>query len=104
MLSRKANQCISFVLLRDLKEVRKHIFVLSDAGKPIFALHGDEDEQASLMAVMQAMVSYVADMGDSLRSLVVGGKKIVFLSKGPLILVAVSKGKESNMQLSVQLT
>lgn len=84
--------------------MRKHIFVLSDAGKPIFALHGDEDEQASLMAVMQAMVSYVADMGDSLRSLVVGSKKIVFLSKGPLILVAVSKGKESIMQLSVQLT
>jgi len=89
---------------RDFKDVPKHIFVLSDAGKPIFTLHGDEDELASLMAVMQAMVSYVADMGDSLRSIVVGGKKIVFLSKGPLILVAVSQGKESIMQLSVQLT
>lgn len=83
---------------------RKHIFVLSDAGKPIFSLHGDEDELASLMAVMQAMVSYVVDMGDSLKSLIVGGKKVVFLSKGPLILVAVSRGKESITQLGVQLT
>ena len=78
--------------------------MLSDAGKPIYTLHGDEDEQSSLMAVMQAMVSYVADMGDSLKSFVVGVKKIVFLSQGPLILVAVSHGKESIKQLTVQLT
>ena len=86
------------------RQNRKHVFVLSDAGKPIFTLHGDEDELASLMAVMQAMVSYVQDMGDSLRSLVVAGKKVVFLTKGPLILVATSRGKESIPQLTVQLT
>ena len=33
----------------------KHIFILSDAGKPIYSHHGDEDELSSLMAVMQVI-------------------------------------------------
>ena len=32
---------------------RRHFFILSEAGKPIYSLHGDEDQLASLMAVMQ---------------------------------------------------
>jgi hypothetical protein len=31
----------------------KHFFILSEAGKPIYSRHGDEDELSSLMAVMQ---------------------------------------------------
>lgn len=95
----------SYVDSSEWRMQQKHIFVLSDAGKPIFALHGDEDELASLMAVMQALVSFVLDSGDSLRSFQVGGgKKVVFVNKGPLILVAVTRGRESVTQLSVQLT
>jgi hypothetical protein len=56
------------------------------------------------MAVMQAMVSYVVDMGDVLRSIKTGVGHIVFLSKGPLILVAVTRGAESVNQLVVQLS
>lgn len=86
------------------RKQRKHVFVLSESGKPIFSQHGDEDELASLMAVMQAMVSYVIDMGDVLKSMSAGGKQIAFLHKGPLILVAVTQGSESASQLAVQLT
>ncbi|XP_059091003.1 vacuolar fusion protein MON1 homolog A-like isoform X2 [Tigriopus californicus] len=86
------------------RQQRKHVFVLSESGKPIFSQHGDEDELASLMAVMQAMVSYVIDMGDVLKSMSAGGKQIAFLHKGPLILVAVTQGNESASQLAVQLT
>ena len=77
---------------------------MSEAGKPIFSQYGDEDELASLMAVMQAMVSYVLDMRDNLKTLQVEGNLIVFLTKGPLILVAVSRGDESPMQLNMQLS
>ena len=31
----------------------KHLFVLSEAGKPIYTLHGDEDMLVSLFGVMQ---------------------------------------------------
>lgn len=93
----------SIVQSETWKKRRKHIFILSEAGKPIFSQFGDEDELASLMAVMQAMVSYVLDMGDTLKSFQVEGNLIVFLVKGPLILVAVSRGDESYTQLNSQL-
>ena len=32
----------------------KHIFVLSEAGKPIYCRHGSEDQLVSLYGVMQA--------------------------------------------------
>ena len=40
----------------DWKKQRKHIFIFSDAGKPIFSLHGEDEEVASLTALMQALV------------------------------------------------
>ena len=82
----------------------KHLFVLSGAGKPIFSLHGDEDELASLTAVMQALVSYVDDLGDTLRAFKTSDRTVVFSSRGPLIFVAVSGGGESVPQLHMQLT
>ena len=39
----------------DWKEMDKHIFVLSEAGKPIYTLHGDEEVLVSLFGVMQVM-------------------------------------------------
>ena len=37
----------------------KHLFVLSEAGKPIYTLHGDEDIMVSLFGVMQVIFSKV---------------------------------------------
>lgn len=45
-----------------------HVLVLSNAGKPLFSLHGDESKLAGLTAVAQALISVVKDMdGDMLR-------------------------------------
>lgn len=82
----------------------KHIFVLSEAGKPIYSLHGEEDHLVSLGGIMQALVSFVADSGDAIRSIRAGRTQIVFLVKSPLIFVAVSQDGLSNAQLIVQLT
>jgi len=109
-LSAEASQAeVALTESPEWKDRRKHIFILSEAGKPIYSLNGDEDELASLMAVMQAIVSYAAEMtsspGDSLRSMtLVDGGTVAFAVKGPLILVAVSKGGESAHQLYHQLT
>ena len=58
------------------KQHRKHVFILSNAGKPIWTLHGDENALAGLMAVIQALVSFVHDKGDSIRSIRYGKQEL----------------------------
>lgn len=66
----------------------KHIFLLSEAGKPIYCRYdiqsrnnmlistgnwtlcdryGSEDKLVTLMGVMQALISFVQDEGDTLK-------------------------------------
>uniref|UniRef100_A0A0X3NUJ5 Vacuolar fusion protein MON1 homolog n=1 Tax=Schistocephalus solidus TaxID=70667 RepID=A0A0X3NUJ5_SCHSO len=66
-----------------------HVFVLSDAGKPIYSRYGDETKLAHLMGVMQALVSVASQDGDELRTIITEERKIVFRTCGHLILVAV---------------
>lgn len=83
---------------------KKHIFVLSQAGKPVYSRHSPEDKLVTIMGVMQALVSFVQAGNDTIRSVHAGDTNFVFLLKGPLILVAVSKTLESVSQLVLQLT
>ncbi|XP_046431414.1 vacuolar fusion protein MON1 homolog A [Neodiprion virginianus] len=83
---------------------RKHIFILSQAGKPIYSRHSSEDKLVTLMGVMQALVSFVQAGNDMIRSVHAGDTNFVFVVKGPLILVTVSKTLESVPQLVLQLT
>lgn len=43
------------------------MFILSLAGKPIYSRYGNEDKLASIMGVMQALVSFVEDDKDELE-------------------------------------
>lgn len=52
---------------------------------------------------MQALVSFVEDGEDSMDMILAGDTKFIFLHKTPLILVAVSKMKDSILQLQLQL-
>lgn len=83
---------------------REHFFVLSSAGKPIYSLHGIEDKLATLCGVIQALVSVVQESQDVIMSIHAIGMKFVFLLKGPLILVAVSRRSLSVQQIQLQLT
>ncbi|GFU35335.1 vacuolar fusion protein MON1 homolog A [Nephila pilipes] len=83
---------------------KNHIFILSEAGKPIYSRHGSEDHLATLMGVIQALVSFVQSSGDMIRSIHAGDRKFVFLHRMPLILVAVSSSKASVPQLLGNLT
>ncbi|WIA40971.1 hypothetical protein OEZ86_004619 [Tetradesmus obliquus] len=82
---------------------RRHFFVLTAAGKPVFSRHGDEQALAGFMAVIQALVSVVADQGDSIQSISVGNCELVFLLAGQLYLVAVSSRGEAPAALRRQL-
>ncbi|XP_037967152.2 protein SAND [Plutella xylostella] len=88
----------------ELVNKEKHVFILSSAGKPIYSRYGSEDKLAGMCGVIQALVSVVEDQNqDILRSIMTNDCKAVFLVKGPLILVAVSKSNENETQLVLQL-
>lgn len=83
---------------------KKHVFILSSAGKPIYSLHGNEDKLSSLFGVMQALVSFVQSNNDTIKAINAAGVKFVFLTKHPFILVAVSRTNSSVQQIQIQLT
>ncbi|XP_053959622.1 vacuolar fusion protein MON1 homolog A [Anastrepha ludens] len=83
---------------------KKHIFILSEAGKPIYSLHGNEDKLATLFGVIQALVSFVQHGQDAITSIHARGIKFVFLTRNTLTLVAASRTNMSVPQLQHQLS
>lgn len=51
------------------RQHRKHVFVLSEAGKPIYSRYGTEEALSSTMGVMMALVSFVEAEKDIIRSI-----------------------------------
>lgn len=86
------------------KNHKKHIFILSEAGKPIYTRYGNEENLVTMMGLMQAIVSFVQDNKDNIRCVTAGKHKFVFLVRGPIILVAVCSAPDSQAQLIMQLT
>ncbi|BFF96174.1 vacuolar fusion protein MON1 homolog A [Drosophila madeirensis] len=82
---------------------KKHIFILSEAGKPIFSLHGNEDKLVALFGVIQALVSFVQLGQDAITSIHAGGIKFAFMQRSSLILVAATRTNMSVQQLHLQL-
>eukprot|EP00732_Lithocolla_globosa_P000290 Lithocolla_globosa_v1_NODE_75_length_6869_cov_16.602289.p3 type:complete len:508 gc:universal NODE_75_length_6869_cov_16.602289:1667-144(-) len=81
----------------------KHFFILSSAGKPIYTKYGNESKLSSFMGIVQALISFLQDDDDSLRSIIAGDFKFVFLLKGNVYLLAVANTSESEVQLRDQL-
>lgn len=82
---------------------RKHVFVLSEAGKPIYTRYGTEEALSSTMGVMMALVSFVEADKNIIRSIHADGCKVVFLTKSPLVLVGVSRTCQSDKELLREL-
>lgn len=51
---------------------RKHVFVLSEAGKPIYSRYGSEEALSSTMGVMMALVSFIQSGDNVIRSVYSG--------------------------------
>ena len=61
------------------RQHRKHVFVLSEAGKPIYSRYGSEEALSSTMGVMMALVSFVQS-GDNIIRSVYSGESINVIS------------------------
>ncbi|XP_028854340.1 vacuolar fusion protein MON1 homolog A [Denticeps clupeoides] len=82
---------------------KKHVFVLSEAGKPIYTRYGTEEALSSTMGVMMALVSFVEAEKNIIRSIQGDGYRVVFLRKSPLVLVGVSRTSQSDRELTREL-
>ncbi|KAI9076195.1 hypothetical protein K1719_041893 [Acacia pycnantha] len=82
---------------------KKHFFILSNSGKPIYSRYGDEHKLAGFSATLQAIISFVEDGGDRVKLLRAGKHQVVFLVKGPIYLVCISCTEEPYESLKGQL-
>jgi len=82
---------------------KKHVFVVSIAGKPIYSRYGDEQNLAPFMASLSAMASFIEDSHDVMHYFVAGGHQIIFLLRGPLILVSVCSTRETRADVVREL-
>ncbi|GAQ89926.1 hypothetical protein KFL_005780040 [Klebsormidium nitens] len=78
---------------------KRHFFILSNAGKPIYSRYGDEHKLAGFSATLQAIMSYVENSKDTIHSIRAGAHKIVFMARGPIYLVAISATGEPESSL-----
>lgn len=46
---------------------KRHIFILTEAGKPVYSRHGSEDKLSAVMGVMMALVSCIHDRNETLK-------------------------------------
>ncbi|XP_056585586.1 vacuolar fusion protein MON1 homolog A isoform X2 [Triplophysa dalaica] len=91
------------VMTDSWRQHRKHVFVLSEAGKPIYSRFGSEEALSSTMGVMMALVSFIQAGGNMIKSIFSDERTIVFLQKGPLVIVSVSANRQSEQQLRSEL-
>ncbi|KAG1972127.1 vacuolar fusion protein MON1 homolog B [Pimephales promelas] len=91
------------IMSESWKQHRKHVFVLSEAGKPIYSRYGNEEALSSTMGVMMALVSFVQAGGNTIQSIFSDNRTVVFLQKGPLVFVSVSSTRQSEQQLRSEL-
>ncbi|XP_068667863.1 vacuolar fusion protein MON1 homolog [Aristolochia californica] len=82
---------------------KKHFFVLSHSGKPIYSRYGDEHRLAGFSATLQAIISFVQNGGDRVNLVRAGNHQVVFLVKGPIYLVCISCTEEPYEALRGQL-
>ncbi|KAL5269998.1 hypothetical protein ACHWQZ_G003469 [Mnemiopsis leidyi] len=82
---------------------QKHVFIFSEAGKPIYSRHGKEENIVGLYGVMQALLSCVQDNSDDLNCIRSSDRLFVFRCHPPLMLVAVSDTTECEEQIARQL-
>ncbi|XP_031273892.1 vacuolar fusion protein MON1 homolog [Pistacia vera] len=82
---------------------KKHFFILSHSGKPIYSRYGDEHKLAGFSATLQAIISFVENGGDRVKLVKAGKHQVIFLVKGPIYLVCISCTEEPYESLRGQL-
>ncbi|ESO02314.1 hypothetical protein HELRODRAFT_65589, partial [Helobdella robusta] len=79
------------------RQHKKHVFILSCAGKPIYTRYGDEDQQASLFGTLLTLSQFLQHTTnhhtekDVLKCICAGQHRIMFMSQEFMVLVIVSQ-------------
>ncbi|XP_071988054.1 vacuolar fusion protein MON1 homolog A isoform X2 [Engystomops pustulosus] len=89
--------------LDDWYHHHKHVFVLSEAGKPVYSRYQSEEALSSTAGVMMALVSFLETGKNAIRSIHAEGYVVVFVRRSPLVLVSVSHGRQSEQELAQEL-
>lgn len=80
--------------LEEFYQIRKHYLIMSEAGKPIYSRHGDEENLSSFFATMSAIINKVQsyfvtvaerEQSNQLRWINSNKFDCAFLKKGNLI-------------------
>jgi len=71
-------------------EFDKSVYVVTEAGKPVFHWNGSGDE-VRLSSLLKAVLSFCEAMGDSVKCIKSGQSRIVFLVRGYLSYVMISR-------------
>ncbi|XP_030061279.1 vacuolar fusion protein MON1 homolog A isoform X2 [Microcaecilia unicolor] len=82
---------------------KKQVFVLSEAGKPVYSRYGSEEALSSTMGVMMALVSFLEAEKNAIKSIHADGYKVVFMRRSPLVLVAVARTRQSEQEIAQEL-
>uniref|UniRef100_V9KU68 Vacuolar fusion protein MON1 homolog n=1 Tax=Callorhinchus milii TaxID=7868 RepID=V9KU68_CALMI len=85
------------------RQHRKHVFVFSEAGKPIYSRYGTEEALSTTMGVMVALVSVIEAGKNVIKSIHAEGYKVVFIRRSPLVLVAVARTCQSEQEVAKEL-
>ena len=88
---------------------KRHFLIMSDGGKPVYSRYGDPIENNSIFATISAMITkftiFNSDNSskENLNVISNNKNKIVFLKKGQLIFIALSKKDDCTSLLISQL-
>ena len=88
---------------------KRHFLIMSDGGKPVYSRYGDPIENNSIFATISAMITKFTifnsnnSFKENLNIISNNKNKIVFLKKGQLIFIALSKKEDCTSLLYSQL-
>ena len=95
--------------LEDFFTKKRHFLIMSDGGKPVYSRYGDPIENNSIFATLSAMITKFTifnsdnSFKENLNIISNNKNKIVFLKKGQLIFIALSKKNDCTSLLISQL-
>ena len=87
----------------------RHFFIMTDGGKPVYSRYGDEIENSTIFATISAIITKFTifnstdDKKEEINIISNSKNKIVFLKKGALIFIVLSKKNDSISLLHSQL-
>ena len=84
---------------------KRHYLIMTDGGKPVYSRFGDEVENNSIFATISAMITKFTifnntdDFKEEINIISNNKNKIVFMKKGQLIFIALSKKVDDSVSL-----